>query len=442
MLKIDNVGFAVTLDAERRVIADAAVVIDGQRISHLGKAAELAHIAVERSIDARRGVLVPALVNGHMHISYAHAVRGLFADDFTGRERLREVFRLQSAMTEEEEYWTSLLAIIELLRSGTVTFVDPGSTRFIDACLQAYSDSGCRVITGTCVTDRALDLALPVFATDEALRRTRQFINAYHGRLDGRLSAWAMPFSRETCSDELLGGARRVATEADTWMTIHHVGGTTAELERLGALGPNVLLAHAPGLDDEEVQMVARSGASIVMCPTTSLKEGGRLGTRKLPELMAAGVAVALGADSANSSNYLDGVRIMNAAALGFKDGRGDVRVCPAEQVLEMATLVGASALGLGDQIGSIAVGKKADLVLFDTLRAEWRSLLDPVNNLVYSADGGSVRLVLADGRVVVEDGRVTFADEAVVCQRVQEIGERLLARTGTPVRRGRWPVS
>jgi cytosine/adenosine deaminase-related metal-dependent hydrolase len=345
-------------------------------------------------------------------------------------------------MTEEEEYWTSLLAIIELLRSGTVTFVDPGSTRFIDACLQAYSDSGCRVITGTCVTDRALDLALPVFATDEALRRTRQFINAYHGRLDGRLSAWAMPFSRETCSDELLGGARRVATEADTWMTIHHVGGTTAELERLGALGPNVLLAHAPGLDDEEVQMVARSGASIVMCPTTSLKEGGRLGTRKLPELMAAGVAVALGADSANSSNYLDGVRIMNAAALGFKDGRGDVRVCPAEQVLEMATLVGASALGLGDQIGSIAVGKKADLVLFDTLRAEWRSLLDPVNNLVYSADGGSVRLVLADGRVVVEDGRVTFADEAVVCQRVQEIGERLLARTGTPVRRGRWPVS
>ena len=91
-----------------------------------------------------------------MHISYAHAVRGNFPDDFVGRERLREVFRLQSAMREEEEYWTSLLAIIELLKSGTVTFVDPGSTQFVDACLQAYADSGARVISGAGVVDRAV----------------------------------------------------------------------------------------------------------------------------------------------------------------------------------------------------------------------------------------------------------------------------------------------
>src|SRR4051812_8719990 len=101
--------------------------------------------------------------------SYAHAVRGLFPDDMVGRERLREVFRLQSAMTEEEEYWTSLLAISELVRSGTVAFVDPGSTKFVDACLQAYSDSGCRVVTGACVVDQESDLALPCYATEDAL---------------------------------------------------------------------------------------------------------------------------------------------------------------------------------------------------------------------------------------------------------------------------------
>jgi cytosine/adenosine deaminase-related metal-dependent hydrolase len=251
-----------------------------------------------------------------------------------------------------------------------------------------------------------------------------------------------MPFSIETCSDELLSGLKGVADEQRTWMTLHHVGGTTLHLKELGVLGGNVLLAHAPDIDDDEVEAIAHSGASVVMCPSTSLKEASGLGTRKLPELMARGVAVGLGADSANSSNCLDAVRVMNAAALGFKDARRDVRVCSAEQVLEMATLVGARALGLAEDIGSIEVGKKADLVLFDARRAEWRALLDPVNNLVYSADGRSVRTVIADGRVVVDDGRVVFADEGRVVDRVQEIGEALLARTGTQINRGRWPVT
>lgn len=456
-LKIEGARYALTLDPRRRVVADATVVVDGGRITFVGTADDARAITTQRTIDARGCVLAPAFVNGHMHISYAHAVRGLFPDDFVGRERLREVFRLQSAMTEEEEYWTSLLAVIELVRSGTLTFVDPGSTRFIDACLQVYADSGCRVITGTTVIDQQSDLALPQYPTDEALARTSAFIRMYHGRLDGRLHAWAMPFSSDTCSTDLLRGSKRLADELGTGMTIHHNGGLTAALAHgmtihhnggltsalaeHGVLGPNVLLAHVAGIDDTEVEAIASSGASVVICPSTSLKEGSGLGRRKLPELLLRGVPVALGADSANSSNYLDAVRMMNAAALGFKDGRLDVHVVPAEQALEMATLVGATALGLESEIGSIEVGKTADLVLFDTRRAEWSALLDPVNNLIYNADGRSVRTVLARGSVVVDEGRVTFADEAKVADRVQELGERLLARTGTRVNRGRWPI-
>jgi 5-methylthioadenosine/S-adenosylhomocysteine deaminase len=441
-LKLEGAAYALTLDAQRRVIADATVVCDASgRITQVGKRSELREVVADRTIDATGGVLAPAFVNGHMHISYAHAVRGLFPDDLVGRERLREVFRLQSAMTEEEEYWTSLLAIIELLKSGTVTFVDPGSTRFLDACLQAYAESGVRVVTGECVTDIGLDLQLPVYATDEALRRTREFIRAYDGRLEGRVRAWAMPFSAETCSLELLAACRRVASEAGTWMTVHHAGGTTSALDGAGALGDNVLLAHAAGISDGEVELIAARGASVVMCPSTTLKEGSGLGRRKLPELLERGVAVGLGADSANSSNFLDGVRMMNAAALGFKDGRGDVRFVPAEQALEMATVVGARALGLEGQIGSLEVGKRADVVLFETRRAEWRALQDPVNNLVYAADGRSVRTVVANGRVVVDEGQIVFADEGSVALRVQEIGEELLARTHTRVNRGRWPV-
>jgi 5-methylthioadenosine/S-adenosylhomocysteine deaminase len=440
-LKIEGAAFAVTVDPGRRVIADASILVDGQRITRVDKADALRAAPAERTIDARGCIVLPAFVNGHMHISYAHAVRGNFPDDFVGRERLREVFRLQSAMREEEEYWTSLLAIIELLKSGTVTFVDPGSTRFVDACLQAYADSGARVISGTCVVDRQSDLALPYFATRDALARTSAFIEAYDGRLDGRLRAWAMPFSPDTCSGDLLSGARRIADEHGTWMTIHHSGGTTRELDSIGALGSNVLLAHAAGISDEEVDLIAARGASVVVCPSTTLKEGTRLGDRKLPELLARGVAAGLGCDSANSSNFLDGVRMMNAAALGFKAGREDVKSVPAEQAVEMATLLGARAVGLGDDIGSIEVGKKADLVVFDARRAEWRALLDPVNNLVYAADGRSVRYVVADGRLVVDEGWVTFADERQVAERVQALSEELLARTGTRVNRGRWPI-
>ncbi|MCA1646324.1 MAG: amidohydrolase family protein [Chloroflexi bacterium] len=449
-LKIERARFVVTVDAQRRVIQDASVVVAGNRIKHVGKADDLRDVTAERTIDASGGVVTPAFVNGHMHISYAHAVRGLFPDDFVGRERLREVFRLQSAMTEEEEYWTSLLAVIELMRSGTVSFVDPGSTRFPDACLQVYADAGCRVVTGTSLIDQPSDLALPTYSTDEALRRTASFIRTYDRRLDGRVRAWAMPFSTDSCSAELLSGARRLADESGTWVTIHHNGVLTAPvegqrpteyLEAIGALGPNVLLAHASGIDDVEVETIARSGASVVICPSTVVKEGSGLGQRKLPELLAHGVRVGLGADSANSSNYLDVVRMMNAAAVGFKDGRLDPRVVPAEQALEMATILGAGALGLAEEIGSIEVGKRADLVLFDTRRAEWRALLDPINNLIYSADGRSVRTVVADGRVTVDEGRVVFADEAAIADRVQELGEGLLARTGTRVNRGRWPI-
>jgi cytosine/adenosine deaminase-related metal-dependent hydrolase len=441
-LKIEDAAFAVTVDSQRRIIADASILIEGQRIARIGKADELREVSAERTIDARGCVVLPAFVNGHMHVSYAHAVRGIFPDDFVGRKRLREVFRLQSAMREEEEYWTSLLAIIELLKSGTVTFVDPGSTKYIDACLQAYADAGPRVISGAGVVDRHSDLALPLYPTDEALARTQRFIRVYDGRLGGRLNAWAMPFSADTCTPELLGGARRIAVEHGTWMTIHHAGGATSGLDDVGAIGPEVLLAHAPGISDAEVELIAARGASVVMCPSTALKEGGGLGDRKLPELLAHGVSVGLGCDSGNSSNFLDGVRMMNAAALGFKDGRREAEWVPAEQALEMATRLGAQAVGLGSEIGSLEEGKKADITVFDTLRAEWRSLLDPVNNLVYSADGRSVRWVVADGRVVVDEGRVTFADERSVAERVQVIGEDLLARTGTHVNRGRWPIA
>jgi 5-methylthioadenosine/S-adenosylhomocysteine deaminase len=454
-LKIDNAAYVITVDPERRVIADGAVVIDGQHMTHVGKSADLASVSAHRVIDARGFVVTPAFVNAHMHISYAHAVRGIFPDDFVGQRRLLEVFRLQSAMTEDEEYATSLLAITELMKSGTVTFVDPGSTRFLDACMQAYANARCRVITGESLVDKPDERSLPRYSTDEALARTERLIKRYDHHLEDRVRVWAMPFGNDNSTRDLLVGVKRLADQYGTGVTIHHSSiGPVREsalreygaspvgwLAAIGVLGPNMMLAHANGIDDSEVELIASSGTGVAICPGTMAKEGAGLGDRKLPELLERGVNVALGSDSANSSNYLDMVRVMNAAAVGFKDGRRSPQVVPAEQALEMATLLGARALGLGDSIGSIEAGKKADLVLFDTRRAEWRSLFDPVNNLVYAADGRSVHTVIADGHVVVENHRALFVDEATLADRVQALGERLLDRTGTQPSRGRWPI-
>jgi cytosine/adenosine deaminase-related metal-dependent hydrolase len=454
-LRIDNARYVLTVDRERRIIAGGSILVENGLITRVGKAAELASASAERVIDARHFVVTPGFVNGHMHISYGHVVRGIFPDDVGSP--LPQVFKLQMAMTEEEEHASTLLGLVELLKNGTVCFVDPGSTKFPDACLQAYEDAGIRVILGECVTDGEAPFPLPRYPAAEAIERTARFLEKWHGRLHGRVRAWAMPFSPETCSTDLLRALKRLADEHHTSLTLHHGSGARARqdyqakhgvrspteyLESIGVAGPNVVLAHVLGLDEAEIECMARTAMTAAMCPVTAAKGGRGVHEHgRLPDLLARGVKVALGCDSPNNSNHLDLVRALNMAAIQYKDARGDMRQVPAEQALELATLTGAQALGVGDDIGSLEPGKKADLVLFDTQRPEWQALFNPINNLVYNADGRSVHTVIVDGRVVVDAYRQTFVDEGRLYARVQEIGERLLVRTGVSQPRSRWPV-
>ena len=453
-LKIENARFLVTIDPQRRIVRDGAILIEGQRIARVGKTGELAGIPAQRVIDARHMVVTPGFVNGHMHISYAHAVRGLFPDDL-GPAYLPNVFLLQGAMTPDEEYRTSLLAITELLKYGTTCFLDPGSTKHLDACLPAYEQSGCRIITGTQVVDRPNPLNLPVTSTEAAVRSMEDTIRDYDQRLDGRVRAWAMPFAPMYASPELLVAAKRLADEHGTGLTTHYNYSAQAATEwmqehgqlpthylaDLGVLGPNVVLAHVLGLHESEVEPLASSGARVVVCPTAALKgAAGMTRTGLLPELLDAGVTVGLGTDAGNNSNLLEPMRSMYLIAVLYKDARQDWRMIPAETALELATIDGANALGLGDEIGSIEEGKLADLVLFDTRRPEWSALHNPVNSLVYNADGRSVHTVIVDGKVVVEAGNPVFVDEGELIDQVQSDGEALLSRTGINYP-PRWPV-
>jgi 5-methylthioadenosine/S-adenosylhomocysteine deaminase len=454
-LKIEGARFIVTIGPDRRILQDGSILIEGQKITRVGKASELADVPADRVIDANEMVITPGFTNGHMHISYAHATRGIFPDNL-GREYLPNVFKLQAAMTEEEEYYTSLLAITELLKYGTTCWIDPGSTKYLDACMQAYKDSGCRIIVGWQVADRPNPLNLPVYTTEEATTLMEQTIKAYDRRLDGRVRAWTMPFSAGFASDELILAAKRLADQYNTSMTLHHVVSPeaveasvklygkrpTEHLEDIGALGPNVVLAHALGINEAELDAIVRTQTNLVMCPTAAIKGGMGTSTRGLlPEMVEKGINVGIGTDAGNNSNLAETMRAMYLVAVLYKDGRQDVTMIPAETALELATLGGAKAFSLGDEIGSIEVGKKADLVLFDTRRVEWRTLFNPVNQLVYNADGRSVHTVIVDGRVVVENHLPLFVNEWELIQKVQEIGEDMLKRTGTPFPKHNWPL-
>ena len=453
-IKIQGVRYIVTMDPERRIFADGSVLIQGSRITQVAKAAELTDVPADRVIDGAGMVLTPGFVNGHMHISYAHAVRGLFPDDL-GADYLPNVFRLQAAMSAQDEYATSLLAIAELLKYGTTTFLDPGTTTHLDSCITAYREAGCRIVVGRSVQDRENPLNLPVYATDAATGMTEAVIADYHGALDGMVSGWAMPFSAEFCSPELLASCYRAAEDADTRITLHFTNGPrwiaeclrthgcspTEYLDRCGALGPRMTLAHCLGIDDREAQLIAQRGAAVVMCPTAAVKGGaGMTHHGRLPELLENGTTVGLGTDAGNNSNLLETLRSVYLAAVLYKDGRQDVGMIPAETALEMGTIGGAAALGLEHEIGSIEVGKAADLALFDTRRAEWGALHNPVNSLVYNADGRSVHTVMVNGKLVVENHQLQFVDEAALVGEVQARGEALIKRTGvafTP----RWPI-
>ncbi len=444
-LKIENVRYIITMDDERRIISDGAVVIEGSRITQVGKYADLADVAADRVIDAGGMLVAPGLVNGHMHISYAHATRGIFPDSL-GNDYLPNVFRLQAVMTPEEEYLTSLLGITELLKYGTTTFIDPGSTKYLDDCMRAYEQSGCRIMVGAHVTDQPNPINLPVYETGEAIATVERVIRDYDGALDGRVRAWAMPFAPSASTPRLLQESKRLADENGVSLTLHfnnsrsyvestlrdHGMRPTQYLESLGVLGENVVMSHTLGLDQSEVEALARTGTKVVAVPTAAVKSGyGMTSDGLLPEMLQAGITAGIGTDAGNNSNLIETNRAMYLIAVLYKDARRDTTAITAETALELATIGGARTLGLGDEIGSIEPGKKADLALYDTRSAEWATLFNPVNSFVYNADGRSVHTVIVDGRVVVEDHKPLFVDEQALIAEVQAVGESMLARTG-----------
>jgi cytosine/adenosine deaminase-related metal-dependent hydrolase len=449
-------ALVMTLDAGRRILRDGSILIEGRDIVAVGPARDVRPARrPDHVIDGRRRVVTPGFVDTHVHLS-EHLNRGLMVDDIPVDRYLPDwLVPLYSTMTPAEEQAAALLACVEMLRTGTTTFCEAGTLFDVSAVADVVEQVGMRAILGRWTWDRA-PAALTTAprmrqTTDEALRENDEMLAKVHGRGDGRVGAWPLLLGFGTCSEDLIMGARALGERHGVGWGMMHLAShpsrqTTdhmplARLDELGVLGPATKLTHMVYVDDTDITLLARRGVKIVHCPTAGLKHTKGLAQHgRFPEMLAAGVNVSLGGDSGNGSNHFDMLRMMSLVASVWKDVRLDVAVMPAEQVLEMATVHGADALGLGGITGSIEPGKRADLVLFDIDEPEWRPLLNPVQNLVYAASGASVHTVIVDGRVVVDGGRVTTVDERELYERVERLARTHIARAGVPIT-SKWPV-
>lgn len=447
----------VTMNATRDVIRHGAVAVRGNEIVDVGKQSDLeALYTATATVGGDRFVVTPGMVNTHIHVTGEPLTRGYVPDDTPFEENVfMWLCPLYAVYTAEEERLSAQLAAVEMLKSGTTTFLEAGTIRFLDEVIDGLVEVGIRGRVGNWIWDLPPEPDVYKQDTDAAIDMMQKQLVDYASVANDRLGTWSILVGHTTASDPLWRAARELADEHGTGMSFHmspaklDPEGFVAEfgqrpmihLAELGILRDDVAMTHCVQIDDQELAVMAELGVNVAHCPTTALKVSyGVTQVGKFPEMMQMGINVSIGTDGNNASNYSDLMRATYLVAGLFKDARQDPQMFPAEMAYEMATLGGAKTMQMQDTIGSLEVGKRADIVLHDTDRPEWRPLLNVANQLVWSADGRGVHTVFVDGVKVVENGQMTTIDEGTFYNRCQIAGEAITARSGLPDK-AKWPV-
>lgn len=447
-LLIEN-GTILTVDPERRVIRDGAVAVVKNKIKDVGKASELRKkYEAKKTYDATFKLVTPGLINCHIHF-YHHMHRGLSPEwmsaipwsDFVHR-------KVATIVTPEDEIWGGLGILVETLKSGATTFLEAGSYH-MDEVIEGIARIGMRGLMGR----RSFDVVslghnMLVDSTKKCLSENERFMKKYRDGV-GLVKPCIVIVGMGRCSDDLYLKSKAMADKYNTVLHMHEAPmfevvqeslfrygeRPIGHLYKLGVLGGNVVLVHMIHVNQDEVKMLARTKASVAHCPGTAFKLAYGFSTfARFPEMEAEGVNVAIGTDSSDCSNYNDMVRLMYLAAVTPKDYRYDAHAGSAENAIEMATINGARAMNMEKEIGSLEVGKKADIAIFDMKRPEWVPLYNEIQNFVYSAGGSSCESVIIDGKFVMENREVKTIDEMEIVDRLQHLAKRILKRTKIPV--------
>jgi 5-methylthioadenosine/S-adenosylhomocysteine deaminase len=429
----------VTINPRNEIIPSGAVLVRDGRIAAVGSRAQLGPIEDAQIIEAEhRYALMPGLVDAHFHSSLMRGVN----ENMQLLEWLPHYQLEHRALTEEDAYHSARLCYLEALKSGTTTVLD--MYRYMHRCADAANELGIRVNLTPYVADAP---GKDFFAT---VAENERLIATHHNSQNGRVQVWMGLEHLFYCTRGAYENARRLSDEHGIRMHTHASELKEEEraiftrfgkrsiplLHEYGFLGANTTLAHCVWLTQDEIALLADTGTAVVHCPCSNAKVAS--GVAPVIEMRGAGVTVALGSDGNVCNNSVDLFEEMKFGSLLQKAHRLDATALPAHDVLRMATIDGARALGLDREVGSIEPGKKADLILIDLDQPNMRPLTGMTGgvmnvpwNLVFSARGSNVSLVMIDGRIVLNNGRSVLINERAVIDGAQAQVNELLARCG-----------
>jgi 5-methylthioadenosine/S-adenosylhomocysteine deaminase len=415
-------GTIVTMDQNDSILHGDMLIRDGR----IAEVAETINETDGEVIDARGCAVLPGFVQTHIHLCQT-LFRGA-ADDLSLIDWLKKrVWPMEAAHTPESIRASARLGIAELIKGGTTCALTMETVRHTEQVLQVVDESGFRATVGKCMMDKGDDVPPELHEqTRASIDESLALIKKWNGQTNRRVRCCFAPRFAISCTRELLTEVSRLARESGVVIHTHASENTTecaivqresgrrnvTYLDSLGISGAHVVLAHCVHVDSNEIQTLASTKTNVSHCPSSNLKLGS--GIAPVAQMLYAGVSVSLGADGAACNNRLDMFTEMRTATLLQKALHGP-EVVPAARALRMATIDGARALGLADEIGSIEVGKRADVIVVDLNRLASTPAPEVVSALVYSAQAADVRTSIIDGQIMMRDGELVTLNEASV---------------------------
>jgi len=428
----------LTLDPQNRILQGSVVVEQG-RIASIEATAPRTDSGFDEVIDGRDRVLLPGFIQTHIHLCQT-LFRGA-ADDLALIDWLKQrVWPMEAAHTPESLYASARLGIAELIKGGTTCALTMETVNHTDVVFQAVEEAGFRATVGKCMMDAGDDVPPELNEkTEESIAESLRLLERWHGAASGRIQYCFAPRFAISCSRELLERVARLSHERGVIVHTHAsenreeiaiVEKLTGErnihyLCSLGLAGQHVVLAHCIHLDEAEMEVLKTTGTYVSHCPSSNLKLAS--GIARVVEMLDRGISVSLGADGAPCNNRLDMFTEMRTAALLQKVLHGSQSL-PALTALKMATINGAKAMGLEDQIGSIEVGKRADLALLNLNSLHTVPRFDLVSAVVYAAEASNVETVIIDGQIVMRERKLLTLNESDVLTEAEQHSRKFAA--------------
>ena len=441
----------VTVNKSREVFFDGAMAIKDDRIVAVGPSRDVLneYSEAKKVIDANGKVIFPGFINTHNHL-FQTLLKGL-GDDMVLKDWLATMtFPAAKYITAEDTYLAAMLGCLEGIHSGITTMVDymypHNRENLSDGIIDAYKELGIRGILGRGCMNTGAQFGVPneIMQDVETVEKdVRRLFEKHHNSKNGRIKIWVAPAAMWSNTKEMLQMLWKVTNEYNSHFTVHisetpfdreatkelHGKVDIELLEDLGIVGPNVVMVHCVYLTEEDMNLAKKYDMKVSHNTASNMYLSS--GVAPVPEMLKKGITVSLGVDGAASNNSQDMVELMKLTALQHKVNKLDPLAISAEKVLELATIDGARAVGLEDEIGSLEVGKKADLIIFNPLLSPKAiPLHNPVSTLVYSSSMHNIEGMIVDGKIIMEDSKVlTVKDEKEILMRVQEAADNLCER-------------